>query len=88
MKLKYTFDAVNMGDEIVSVPVGKGADELHGIVKMNKSGQEIMDFLKEDTSVEKIVDALSAKYENDREELISDVLHIVDELRKAGILDE
>lgn len=88
MKLKYAFDAVNMGDEIVSVPVGKGADQIHGIVKMNKSGQEIMDLLKEDTTVEKIVDILSERYDNDRENLKSDVLRIVDALRNAGIIEE
>lgn len=88
MKLKYSFDAVDMGDEIVCVPVGEGSEQIHGIVKMNKSGQEIMELLKDETTVEKMVEQLADKYENDRENLESEVLRIIDILRNANILDE
>ena len=36
MKLKYTFEAVDMGDEIIFVPVGDKASEVHGVLKLSK----------------------------------------------------
>ena len=88
MKLKYTFDAVEMGDEIVAVPVGDGADQMHGVVKLNKSGKEIIDLLKNDISKEDIVDILAEKYDNKKEELSNHVSHVIDVLRNAGVIDE
>lgn len=88
MKLKYTFDAVDMGDEIVAVPVGDGADQIHGVVKLNKSGQEIMELLKNDITMEGIIDILAEKYDNSREDLIIHVSRVIDVLYNAGVIDE
>ena len=88
MKLKYTFEAVDMGDEIIFVPVGAGAAEVSGVLKLNAEGQEIADMLKVDTTPEKTVDALAAKYENDRATLAKYVSGVVAQLRDAGLLEE
>lgn len=88
MKLKYTFDAVDMGDEIVAVPVGDGADQIHGVVKLNKSGQEIMELLKNDITMEGIIDILAEKYDNSREDLIIHVTRVIDVLYNAGVIDK
>ena len=88
VKLKYTFDAVDMGDEIVAVPVGDGADQIHGVVKLNKSGQEIMELMKNDITIEGIVDILAKKYDNSKEDLSNHVSHVIDVLRNAGVIDE
>lgn len=88
MKLKYNFDTVDMGDEIIAVPVGDDAEKIHGVVKLNKSGLEIMELLKEVISIDEIVEKLSSKYDNDRDEIKEDVIHIIDILKKAGIIDE
>lgn len=87
MKLKYTFDAVDMGDETIAVPVGEGADQMHGVVKLNKSGYEIMEMLQEDKTVEDIVDILATKYDNSKEDLKSHVLTVVEVLKNAGIVE-
>ena len=88
MKLKYTFENVNMGDEIISVPVGDGASEVHGVLKMNESGREIMELLQDETTEEKILDYLTAKYENSREELAVNVRETIAKLREAGLIAE
>ena len=88
MKLKYTFEAVDMGDEIVCVPVGEGASEMHGVLKINKEGQEILELLKEETTEEQIVNTLAAKYQNDRTVLIEYVRNTIDSLRGAGLITE
>ena len=88
MRLKYTFEMVDMGEEIICVPVGEGAAQVHGVLKLNKEGQEIMELLKEETDEKKIVDTLAAKYENDRNILIEYVRNIVESLQNAGLITE
>ena len=86
MKLKYSFEAVDMGDEIIYVPVGKGAANVSGVLKLNREGQEIIELLKEETSEEAIVSALAAKYENDRTILVGYVRSVLDRLNAASLL--
>ena len=88
MKLKYTFDSVDMGEEIIAVPVGEGSIPVHGVLKLNKEGCEILDLLKTDTTEEQIVSALTAKYENERDQLAGYVHGVVETLQNANLLDE
>ena len=88
MKLKYTFETVDMGEETICVPVGKGAAEVHGVLKLNAEGREILERMKEEITEEAIVDTLAAKYENDRAVLAAYVRNVVDSLRSAGLIAE
>ncbi len=88
MKLKYCFETVEMGDEIICVPVGDAADQVHGVIKLNKSGLEIIELLKEETTEEEIVSKLSEKYENRKENLMQYVSNAVNTLRDAGMIEE
>ena len=86
MKLKYNFEYVDMGEEIVCVPVGKNANAVHGVLKLNKEGQEIVSLLEQDTSVEMITSQLATKYENDKESLLEYVNNVIDTLRAVNLL--
>ncbi len=88
MKLKCSFEAVNMGNEIVAVPVGDSANQVHGILKLNESGLEIIKLLEEETNTEKIIDTLTKKYDNDVDALYKDVSDIIDVLRCNGLIIE
>ena len=63
MKAKYTFEIMEIDDQMMAVPVGEEADELHGILKLNESAAAILELLKEETSEEEIVQKLLEKYE-------------------------
>ena len=88
MKLKYCFEDVNMGDEIISVPVGDDARVIHGVLKMNDTGKEIVDLLKEETTEEKIVEQMLSKHTYDSEKMSSVVKNIIETLKNAGLLTE
>ena len=47
MKLNYTFEFVDLDDEIIMVPIGANAEQVHGVLKVNKTGQEIISLLAE-----------------------------------------
>ena len=86
MKLRCSFELVEMGDECILVPVGDGATEIHGVVKMNQEGREIIELLKNTTSEEAIINILANKYENGRAELERYVHKAIQELKDAGLL--
>lgn len=88
MKLKGTFETVDMGEEIIAVPVGPNANEIHGILKINKEAKEILDCLGRDTSESAIIDLLKAKYENSEESISSYVHSFLQSIRDAGLLEE
>ena len=88
MKLKYRFDAVNMGDEIICVPVGNGAEQVQGVLRLNHSGNEIMELLKDEITEDKIIQILEAKYDNGKEELAGYVDGAIKTLAGAGLIEE
>lgn len=88
MKLKYSFENVKIGDKYICVPVENGAEDIHGVVRLNKEGMEIFSLLREETTVDSIVDQLSAKYDSDRETMKGYVLKLVEKLKDVDLIEE
>ena len=88
MRLKSDFEFVDLGDEIIAVPIGKGAEEIRGVLKMNAEGMEIFDLLKKGNTDEQIIDILASKYENDRDTISGYVHAVLRKLRGAGLVEE
>lgn len=88
MKLKCTFDFVDMGDEIIAVPIGPNSDEIGGVFKLNKEGMEILKLLNDGLSREEVIDHLSSTYDNNRTELENYVDKTIGIFQQAGILIE
>ncbi len=74
MKLRYQFEIVDMGDEIVAVPVGDEKDQLHGVIRLNDIGVEIFSLLEEDTTPEKVHAAMMEKYPGSSKDEIGKML--------------
>ena len=80
MRLKHTFESVDMGDEIILVPVGESAAVVHGVLKTNSEAKEIIDALQTDITEEQLNQVFSEKYENAPEEIaryISKTIHVL-----------
>lgn len=65
MRLKYTFENMELDDRVVAVPVGDGAQEFRGIVKLNESAAEIFDLLKDETTEAAVIAELIRRHGND-----------------------
>lgn len=85
MKLKDDFITRNMGDKQIMVSAG---GEFTGMVRSNKSAAFIVDMLKEETTLENIVDAMDKKYDTSRDVITADVKKILDKLRSIDALEE
>ncbi len=87
MKLKCMFECIDMGDEIIAVPVGEGAKEIHGVLKVNKEGREIIELLSHETNEEMIIDILRRKHSIDAVTLAGYVHKTVEALKSSGLID-
>ncbi len=86
MKLKDSFITQDIDDTQFLVPVG--AEAFSGVVRSNKTAAFIVNCLKEDTTEERIVDAMCLKYDAPRERIAADVREVLQKLHTIGALDE
>ena len=86
MKLAYTFEYVDLGEEIISVPIGPGMAQVQGVLKLNKEGKEIVDLLSDEISEQEIIDALCEKYETDKKKITLYVNKVVSALKELGLI--
>lgn len=86
MKLAFTFEHVDMGDETVSVPVGKGSEQVHGVLKLNKEGKEILDMLSSDTTEQDIINTLAEKYTTNKQTIATYVKKVISTLNEEGLI--
>ena len=88
MKLKYAFEMMQLDDHIVAIPTGEGAENYHGVVKLNETGTFIFGLLKQDTAEDDIINALAKEYNMPQKEIADDVRAYIDEFREKGFLEE
>lgn len=85
-KLKYNFEAMELDDHIVEIPVGDDSSDFRGVVKLNKSAEEIFSLLRRETSEDEIVKVLQSRYEDDS--AIPAYVHkVVSALIDGGVLE-
>lgn len=88
MKSKYTFEKMELDGEIVAVPVGEGAAELHAVLNVNEEAMRILELLQEETTEENIVAQLMKEYEGKKEEIAPLVSGYIRQLFQEGLLEE
>lgn len=86
MRLNKNFLTHKSRDEVIVVPAGNAS--FSGVVKGNKTLGAILDLLKNETSVEQIVDAMQNEYDAPRDIIENDVVTVINRLRKIGAIDE
>lgn len=85
MKLKDTFIAHTANNEQILVDT---SGKFSGIVRNNNTAAFIVDCLKEETSIEEIVNKMIEEYDAPIEDIKKGVNDVLDALRKVGALDE
>ena len=86
MKLKENYIVQEIDGEQFMVPVG--GEAFNGIVRSNETAAFIVDCLKEETTEERIVDAMCTEYNAPREVIAADVAEIINTLRGIHALEE
>ena len=85
MKLKDTYITHESDGEQILLDT---SSSFAGLIRNNKTAAFIVECLKEDTTQEKIVEAMFEKYDAPKDVLAKDVSDVIEKLRKVGALDE
>ena len=88
MKCKYLFEKMELDGEIVGVPVGESASELHAVLNLNEEAMRILELMREETTEETIVAQLLKEYDSSEEEITPLVHAFIHQLRQEGFLEE
>jgi len=87
MKLKYDLEFMEVGKDIVAVPVGDNANELHVMININNESKQILELIKESNTPEEVLDKLCKLYPNDnRNELGQQLCDFLNQLIREGLL--
>lgn len=86
MKLKNDFITQDIDDTQFLVPLGH--ESFNGIVRSNETAAFIVNCLKEETTPERIVDAMCKEYAAPRDVIAADVNRILETLRGIHALEE
>ena len=85
MKLKESYITHDSDGEQILLDT---SSSFAGLIRNNKTAAFIVECLKEDTTQEKIVEAMFEKYDAPKEVLAKDVSDVIEKLRKVGALEE
>ena len=85
MKLKDTYITHDSDGEQILLDT---SSSFAGLIRSNKTAAFIVECLKEETTEEKIVEAMFEKYDAPKDVLAKDVSDVIGKLRKVGALDE
>ena len=88
MRLKNSFEILELDDQFIAVPINKSEGEFQGILKLNSSAREILELLNENTTEEEMCLNLNHKYPGQEEDIKQFVKDIVLKLREAGLVVE
>lgn len=86
MKLKKEFITYDTGSESLLVPTGSSG--FTGLVKGNKTMGAIVELLKEDTTEEEVIAAMSERYDASKDVIARDVKKVIEQLNSIGALEE
>ncbi len=85
MKLKQGFITHNTGDEHILLSVGESG--FSGLVRSNETAAFIVEQLKNDTTLEALVDAMLAEYDVDRARAEAGVRAVLEKLESIGAIE-
>lgn len=88
MRIKYSFEKMELDGDIIAVPVGESASDFHVVLNLNEEAMRIIELLKEDTTEQAIISQLLSEY-SDPEEKIQPLVHAyIEQLHREGLLEE
>lgn len=85
MKLKETYITHESSGEQILLDT---SSSFAGLIRSNRTAAFIVECLKEDTTEEKIVEAMFEKYDAPKDVLAKDISEVLEKLRKVGAIDE
>ena len=78
----------NVAGSSIVVPVGEGNIDFSGVITLNEVGAFLWKALESASDKDGLVEKLTSEYDVDKDTAAADIENFLNDLRKAGILDE
>lgn len=88
MNLKYKFEIMELGDQIVAIPVEKSICDFRGVIKMNETSALIFQLLEKETTEQEIVELLEKEYDAPLNVIVDEVKKNIAEFNEKGLLTQ
>ena len=89
MKLKEEYVLYDPSDEErIAVPTGSAAKNFSGLLRANRTAAAILEYLKEETTEDALVQRMCDRYDADEEEIRRGVREVLDILRSVDAIAE
>ena len=86
MKIKDGFILKEVAGENVVIPTGSNLVDFNAMMTLNETGVFLWQHLEQDTTIDKLVDAVCAEYDIDRDTATEDIKDFVQSLEVNGII--
>ena len=87
MKIKNDFIVKEISGSTVVIPVGNRVADFNGMLKLNETGVFLFNLLKNDITIDVLVQNLVDEYEVTKEKANEDVITFVNKLKEADIIE-
>lgn len=88
MKLKDGFCTQNVGEAQVMVAVSENVKHFTGMVRSNETAAFVVECLKNETTVDEILEKLSKEYDGNIEEMRNDIIATIEKLKSIDAIKE
>lgn len=88
MKLNGSFVLREVAGEWLVIPVGQTALQFDGMIILNPVSRVIWECLQQDTDVDRIVDAVTQRFEIEPAEAKTDVVEFLNHMKKENLIIE
>lgn len=88
MRIKKGFAKREIAGSNIVVPVGKNSLEFNGMITLNDSGSFFWDCLCRDTTIDEVVERVTAEYDVDAQRARKDVEAFVKMLEDNNLLEK
>ena len=87
MKIKEGFITKKVAGDVIVIPAEQALVDFKAIITLNETGAYLWEFLKEDTSKEKLLENMLKEYDADEKILSADIDEFLSVLEEKGLLE-
>ena len=87
MKIKEGYLVHEVAGNYVVIKIGQEAVNFNGLITLSESAKMLWDLLKEEATIEDLINKLLSEYDIDEETARKDTLEFIESLKKNNILE-
>ena len=88
MKLKSSFDIIDVAGEYLAVPIGADADSFSGVVALSETAAYLLKQMRTAKTTEELVSILTERYDISKDDAAKEISTAIDTFLHLDIIEE